>query len=82
MLGDTDVPAGTVLQLWTKPDPDGPPVSVGVFDEPQKTVLEAMGLPAPTVDQLYEITFEKPGGSPTGLPTGPILGKGFTKEPN
>jgi len=81
LLGDTDVPAGSVLQLWTKPDPDGPPVSVGVFDEPKQTLLEAVGLPAPTTDQLYEITFEQPGGSPTGLPTGPILGKGFTKEP-
>lgn len=82
LLGDTDVPAGTVMQLWTKPDPDGPPVSLGVLDEPKKTVLEALGLPAPTSDQLYEITFEQPGGSPSGLPTGPILGKGFSKEPN
>lgn len=81
LLGNTDVPVGTVLQLWTKPDPDGPPVSVGVFDEPKQTILEAAGLPAPTTDQLYEITFEQPGGSPTGLPTGPILGKGFTKVP-
>ena len=81
LLGETDVPVGSVLQLWTKPDPDGPPVSVGVFDEPKQTLLEAAGLPAPTTDQLYEITFEQPGGSPTGLPTGPILGKGFTREP-
>lgn len=81
LLGETDVPVGSVLQLWTKPDPDGPPVSVGVFDEPKQTILEAAGLPAPTTDQLYEITFEQPGGSPTGLPTGPILGKGFTKQP-
>lgn len=82
MLGDTDVPAGQVLQLWTKPDPDGPPVSIGVFDEPRQTRLSAPSLPSPTADQLYEITFEQPGGSPTGLPTGPILGKGFTKLPN
>jgi len=81
LLGETDVPVGSVLQLWTKPDPDGPPVSVGVFDEPKQTTLEAAGLPAPTTDQLYEITFEQPGGSPTRLPTGPILGKGFTKQP-
>lgn len=82
LLGDIDVPAGSILQLWTKPDPDGAPVSIGIFDEPRQTILEAVGLPAPTTDQLYEITFEQPGGSPTGLPTGPILGKGFTKEPN
>lgn len=81
LLGQTDVPAGTVLQLWTKPDPDGPPVSIGVFDEPKQTLLRAAGLPEPGVDQLYEITFEQPGGSPTGLPTGPILGKGLAKEP-
>ncbi|MHA7773770.1 anti-sigma factor [Roseibium sp. M-1] len=81
LLGQTDVPAGTVLQLWTKPDPDGPPVSIGVFDEPKQTLLQAAGLPVPKLDQLYEITFEQPGGSPTGLPTGPILGKGFAKEP-
>lgn len=81
LLGQTNVPAGTVLQLWTKPDPDGPPVSIGVFDEPKRTLLQAAGLPVPQPDQLYEITFEPPGGSPTGLPTGPILGKGFAKEP-
>jgi anti-sigma-K factor RskA len=81
LLGQTDVPAGTVLQLWTKPDPEGPPVSIGVFDEPKQTLLRAAGLPEPRADQLYEITFEQPGGSPTGLPTGPILGKGLAKEP-
>jgi anti-sigma-K factor RskA len=81
LLGETDVPAGTILQLWTKPDPDGPPVSLGIFDEPKHTVLQAAGLPVPKPDQLYEITFEQPGGSPTGLPTGPILGKGLAKKP-
>jgi len=44
-------------------------------------VLEVEGLPSPAADQLYEITFEPDGGSPTNLPTGPILGKGFAKTP-
>ncbi|MWB79014.1 hypothetical protein GLS40_13325, partial [Pseudooceanicola sp. 216_PA32_1] len=35
------------------------------------------GLPAPHPQQLYEITVEPAGGSPTNLPTGPILGKGL-----
>ena len=82
MLGDTTVPGDRVMQLWTKPDPDGPPVSLGVFDKPRKTVLNASGLPSPSADQLYEITFEQPGGSPTGLPTGRILGKGFSSQPH
>lgn len=31
--------------------------------------------------QLYEITLEPSGGSPTGRPTGPIQVKGFAKSP-
>ncbi|SHL54519.1 anti-sigma factor [Roseibium suaedae] len=82
MLGETTVPGDRVMQLWTKPDPAGPPVSLGVFDKPRKTVLSVSGLPSPSTDQLYEITFEQPGGSPTGLPTGTILGKGFSSQPH
>jgi anti-sigma-K factor RskA len=39
------------------------------------------GLPAPHPQQLYEITVEPAGGSPTNLPTGPIPGKGLAQEP-
>jgi anti-sigma-K factor RskA len=73
-----DVTAGPsrVLQLWTKPDPDGPPVSLGLLDAVTRMTLRGPDLPAPQADQLYEITIEQEGGSPTGLPTGPIVGLG------
>lgn len=81
MLTDVALPAGQALQLWTKPDPAGPPVSLGVLPGLDSVTVRGPDLPAPQSDQLYEITFEQAGGSPTGLPTGPILGKGFARAP-
>ena len=81
LLGQTSVQEGQVMQVWTKPTADGPPVSLGIMDRPQMTRFEVEGLPSPSADQLYEITFEQAGGSPTGLPTGPIHGKGLAQIP-
>lgn len=81
LLERPDVPAGQVMQVWTKPKEDGPPVSLGLLSTGLSRVLSIEGLPEPHPTQLYEITFEPAGGSPTNLPTGPILGKGLAKEP-
>lgn len=81
MLADVSLPAGQAMQLWTKPDPAGPPVSLGLLSRAAETVVRPGDLPAPQAAQLYEITFEAAAGSPTGLPTGPILGKGLAKLP-
>jgi len=70
-----------VMQVWTKPEEDGPPVSLGLLSTGRSSTLTIDGLPTPRPQQLYEITFEPAGGSPTQLPTGPILGKGLAKEP-
>ncbi|WP_407815360.1 anti-sigma factor domain-containing protein, partial [Staphylococcus aureus] len=43
--------------------------------------LDGPALPTPRDNQLYEITLEQAGGSPTGRPTGPILAKGLAKFP-
>ena len=67
LLERQSVATDQVMQAWTKPTEDGPPVP--------------LGLPESGPQQLYEITFEPAGGSPTQLPTGPILGKGLAKEP-
>lgn len=69
-----------VLQVWTKPDPDGPPVSLGILDAAARAVVAGPDLPRPSADQLYEITVEPAGGSPTGLPTGRIVGKGLAQQ--
>ncbi|WP_236638206.1 anti-sigma factor [Mangrovicoccus ximenensis] len=69
-----------VLQVWTKPDPDGPPVSLGILQSAIRSHLSGPDLPRPVADQLFEITIEPEGGSPTGLPTGPIVGVGLAQQ--
>jgi anti-sigma-K factor RskA len=76
-----DVPEGRILQVWTLPDADTGPVSLGTFADPASIRLAGASLPAPQPGQLYEITLEPAPGSPTGRPTGPILVKGFARNP-
>jgi len=74
-------PDGQVLQVWTLPDADTGPVSLGTLTQTQDLRLDGPNLPLPHDGQLYEITLEPAPGSPTGRPTGPILVKGFAKPP-
>jgi len=76
-LADVDVPDGRVMEVWTLPSADRGPVSLGILDAVGPAVLHGPDLPAPAGDQLYEITLEQAGGSPTGRPTGPIVAKGY-----
>jgi anti-sigma-K factor RskA len=81
LLENAQVPDDRVMQVWTKPEEDGNPVSLGLLAAARSRALTVEGLPPPREDQLYEITYEPLGGSPTNLPTGPILGKGYAKMP-
>lgn len=80
-LADYAVPAGRAMQVWTLPNKDMGPTSLGLLDAWRTATLRSEALPQPHEEQLYEITLEPPGGSPTGKPTGPILVKGFAKIP-
>ena len=80
-LVDFSVPPGKTMQVWTLPSAEMGPVSLGLLASSRSTLLEGQPLPEPHEDQLYEITLEQAGGSPTGRPTGPILVKGFAKVP-
>jgi anti-sigma-K factor RskA len=75
-LKEFEVPPGRALQVWTLWDPARGPVSVGLIDRPRRADFQRADLPARD-NQLYEITLEPAGGSPTGRPTGPVLGKGY-----
>ena len=81
LLGDFNVPEDKTIQVWTLPSKDMGPVSLGLINGTQSAMLQAPALPAPRDNQLYELTLEQAGGSPTGRPTGPILAKGFAREP-
>lgn len=80
-LTDIDLPAGRALEVWTLPDPDAGPVSLGLLQQASGTTLLGPELPPPASGQLYEITIEPETGSPTGGPTGRIVGKGFARVP-
>lgn len=80
-LVDFTVPEGRTMQVWTLPSKELGPVSLGLLPRSREIVLDGPVLPQPQEAQLYEITIEQAGGSPTGRPTGPILVKGFAKMP-
>ena len=79
-LTSINVPSGRVLEVWTLPSRERGPVSVGLMDRARTLELNLKDLPRPGPDQLFEITLEPAGGSPTGRPTGPILFKGNTAQ--
>lgn len=76
-VADVDVPDGFSIQAWTLPSVEMGPRSLGVLDGPRAARLAGPDLPRPADAQLYEITLEPAGGSPTGRPTGPIIAKGL-----
>ncbi len=77
-ISNIPVPLGRALQVWTLPSKERGPVSVGLMPQAQTLPLTLSTVPQPQPDQLFEITLEPEGGSPTGRPTGPILFKGNT----
>lgn len=80
-LTDVSVPTDRIMQVWTLPSKETGPVSMGLLETDGSARLQPVSLPAPKPQQLYEITLEPSGGSPTGKPTGPILFKGFAERP-
>jgi anti-sigma-K factor RskA len=79
-LTTINVPEGRVLEVWTLPSRERGPVSVGLMSQARTLRLNLKDLPAPALQQLFEITVEPSGGSPTGRPTGPVLFKGTTAQ--
>ncbi|WP_134725561.1 anti-sigma factor [Paracoccus luteus] len=75
-----EVPEGRQMQVWTLPSAEMGPVSLGLLAGAGGADLDPPRLPVPTDGQLYEITLEPAGGSPTGRPTGAILAKGLAAQ--
>jgi anti-sigma-K factor RskA len=67
--------------VWTQPDPEAGPVSLGLLRQIRGQTLEAFDLPPPAPDQFYAVSVEPETGSPTGLPTGPVIATGLAKVP-
>ncbi len=69
--------AGQVPELWIARD-GGAPQSLGVFDPdvPLRIALEPGRISGDLSQSLLAISLEPEGGSPTGRPTGPVVGHG------
>jgi anti-sigma-K factor RskA len=72
-------PPGRVPELWLLPVGAERPVSLGVLDPAgiNRRTLGSLPSAALRAGGLLEVSLEPPGGSPTGLPTGPVVSKGF-----
>ncbi|MEF2553915.1 anti-sigma factor [Aurantimonas sp. A2-1-M11] len=68
--------AGRVPELWLVPPQGGAPRSLGLIDmtHPLRLVLSDPEYGA--ADSALAVSMEPEGGSPTGLPTGPVVASG------
>jgi anti-sigma-K factor RskA len=73
------IPQGKSWELWTKGVDATAPTSLGLLRAgPMEIPREA--LPYLGNDQLFEVTLEPEGGSPTGRPTGTVLSIGTAQR--
>jgi len=71
-LDEVQVPMGKVLQFWTQADDWQGPISLGLVAPGQTFKVPTDRLPPLQPNQLFELSLEKAGGSPTNKPSGPI----------
>jgi len=73
----TNIPADRVAELWLIPA-DGKPRSLGLLraDRPVTLALSPNLAGQATPAAVLAVSLEPPGGSPTGAPTGPVIGQG------
>jgi anti-sigma-K factor RskA len=72
-----DVPNGKALELWVLPPGGTVPRSLGVLPAAgTQVVLPSM----PAAGTALMVSLEPPGGSPTGLPTGPVVYAGKLQQ--
>lgn len=69
----SDIPADASVQLWTYNKTMTQPRSLGLIDVNQPVTVPATLMGEIGPDQIFEMTQEAAGGSPTASPSGPIL---------
>jgi anti-sigma-K factor RskA len=78
VLGHADMAPDTAWELWALPPGGGNPVSLGLIGthETQTMMLQPELAQIVNAAQGLAMSVEPKGGSPTGLPTGPVLYQG------
>ena len=77
------IEAGRAFELWLLPASGDEPLSLGLLDVagPSQLQLEGEVLAALAGTPALAISLEPGGGSPTGLPTGPVVYQGALLSP-
>ncbi|MBI3526534.1 MAG: anti-sigma factor [Betaproteobacteria bacterium] len=75
VIGHAEMGPNTAWELWMLPDGDQKPVSLGLITTHETQVVKIPGALAVKLDAAHGLAMsvEPAGGSPTGLPTGPVL---------
>ena len=78
VLGHAEMASGTAWELWILPSGDEKPVSLGLVGTEASQELSIAPRLVPLIDAAsgLAMSVEPSGGSPTGLPTGPVMYKG------
>ncbi len=78
VIGHATMDPDTAWELWMLPEGDAKPVSLGLITTHQTQELTVPHELAEAVDAArgLAMSVEPAGGSPTGLPTGPVLYEG------
>ncbi|HKB84478.1 MAG TPA: anti-sigma factor [Burkholderiales bacterium] len=75
VMGHAEMGPNTAWELWMLPGDDQKPVSLGLITTHETQVVKIPEVLAVKLDaaQGLAMSVEPAGGSPTGLPTGPVL---------
>jgi anti-sigma-K factor RskA len=75
VIGHAEMAPGTAWELWMLPGEDQKPVSLGLIGTHDTQTLVVPAPLAAKLDQAQGLAMsvEPAGGSPTGLPSGPVL---------
>ena len=82
VLETTTLSTGQAFELWLLPSGEGVPESLGLLPATDAGTLRVPGNLLPKIDigRGLAVSLEPPGGSPTGLPTGPVVYSGALVE--
>jgi len=80
VVSHDEMKTGTAWELWMLPGGDRKPVSLGLVDTRPTQELVVPEPRAQAIDDAagMAMSVEPAGGSPTGLPTGPVIYQGFS----
>jgi anti-sigma-K factor RskA len=78
VIGHAEMAPGTAWEMWLLPEGNQHPISLGLITTHETQILRVPARLAAQLDRAWGLamSLEPGGGSPTGLPTGPILYKG------